>query len=318
MQWNQSTYPAGASKGHARSPRRKGLTVRKVCSRSAALAWTTTAVALASSHRKRRGRKLSDRGFPQLFNPRRVSLPPANNLLLSLLTQMTRRSSALSVDDVDVDDSTVSPAVEEEGELRQNQASGSSSCVTDACNYSRLGTCTEAQQGGKYCYSHPGQESQGQGELSSSTHPPPSSLLSSTSAIQGSLGAFSELPLDVVSDIASQGDMGTVLSLSRLNRSLRSFLTSKRVAGVWEQARVNSELPELKAKKAPTVMQYADLMFGTRCMVSEQLGSRKGGADIVRRCRPVGQGRPELPSMVCTSGYARLATTSSTSLALPR
>ncbi|ORY89352.1 hypothetical protein BCR35DRAFT_300501 [Leucosporidium creatinivorum] len=84
--------------------------------------------------------------------------------------------------------------------------------------------------------------------------------------IKGSLGSFAALPLDVVAEIASQADLGTVLALARLNKSCRSLLTSKRMEAFWDQARENAGLPKLKADNSPNLIELAELMYGTHCM----------------------------------------------------
>lgn len=88
---------------------------------------------------------------------------------------------------------------------------------------------------------------------------------------QGSLGSFAALPLDVVAEIAGQADLGTVLALSRVNKSCRSLLVSKRMEEVWEQARKNAGLPKLTADNSPNLIELAELMYGTHCMVSRLL-----------------------------------------------
>ncbi|OCH92774.1 hypothetical protein OBBRIDRAFT_750811 [Obba rivulosa] len=81
---------------------------------------------------------------------------------------------------------------------------------------------------------------------------------------RGGLKNMLEMPVDILIEIFTRLDPGDLLNLARTTKDFRAFLTSRKFAWIWKEARSNIQgLPELPAHM--NEVTYANLLFSPHC-----------------------------------------------------
>ncbi|GAA5868262.1 hypothetical protein JCM8547_002298 [Rhodosporidiobolus lusitaniae] len=82
---------------------------------------------------------------------------------------------------------------------------------------------------------------------------------------QGRLKAFSDLPMDLVVEIARFLDPLTLLYMSRANKMMANVFASKTSIPIWIAVRHANDIPDLEEANDLNELQYASLLFERNC-----------------------------------------------------
>ncbi|KAK4695368.1 hypothetical protein P7C70_g8560, partial [Phenoliferia sp. Uapishka_3] len=85
------------------------------------------------------------------------------------------------------------------------------------------------------------------------------------------LEALGAMPFDILHEICASLDLETLFNLNRVSKVLHNFLNASTSRALWETARVNSGLPELKVPLDN--LAYARLIFGNDCDLRQGCGA---------------------------------------------
>ncbi|GAA5990768.1 hypothetical protein JCM11641_002032 [Rhodosporidiobolus odoratus] len=97
----------------------------------------------------------------------------------------------------------------------------------------------------------------------------------------GKLESLKTLPVELLVEIFSHLDPQDLLAINTVSKTYHALLSSTSSTSIWKRARERFDLPEATVGNF-TEMQYAQLMFGTRC---QHCGSKAKFADFFIRQR---------------------------------
>ncbi|KAK4701629.1 hypothetical protein P7C70_g4601, partial [Phenoliferia sp. Uapishka_3] len=96
---------------------------------------------------------------------------------------------------------------------------------------------------------------------------------------RGALGAFAELPVELLTEISRDLDHETLYALSLTSKSFRATLASPASDNLWDDARQAAGLPRLEANELSPI-QYAHLVWGKGCQVCLEVLKDASGTDV--------------------------------------
>ncbi|GAA6040099.1 hypothetical protein JCM8097_002028 [Rhodosporidiobolus ruineniae] len=103
---------------------------------------------------------------------------------------------------------------------------------------------------------------------------------------EGKLAKLLELPVDILTEVASHLDPLSLLYLSRTSKSFHRLLASRASTSIWQSSRDKVGLPDLEADDL-TKMQYASLLYEKICHVCRKDRAQIVNFDVRRRyCKP--------------------------------